>query len=806
MNWLLQDFRYALRQLSRNRGFTAVAVLTLALGIAANTAIFTVVNAVLLRPLPYKDSQRIVRVWNTFPPRGLTELPVSEPEFLEFHQSRSFDHIGAFVTGAVNLSRAGNPERVTETWASADVFLATGAETILGRVFSPEDDQRGQNQVVVLSYRLWQSRFGSDPTIIGKSITLNNESKTVIGVMGPGFKFPADEVDLWTPLAMDPASKNPELHYLNVVAHLSPGTTLEKAKGEMKSVYARIMQKYPEYYKGAAELAAGLVPIQEQMVGNIRRALLVLMGGVGFMLLICCANVANLLLARAAGRKRDIATRLAPGASRLRIIHQLLTESALLSLLGGVTGILFALWGVKALVAGRHFVFPRIQGVGVDGRVLLFTFLTSLLTGILFGLAPALQASKPDLNDVLKQGRSEPGSKGQNRTRRGLIISEIAFSLVLLAGAGLMIGSFVRLLDVRLGFDPGNVLTMQLSLPQLQFPEGRQVISFYQQLIDRIDAVPGVEAAAVVNHLPMTEANATASFEAEGHTLDPTSAIADYQVISPDYFRSMGIATMQGRVFTDIDIKQANAAIINQVMAKKFWPAENVIGKRFRLKADSRWLTIVGIVADIKNHGPSSETKPEMYFPHTDQPFGLWADLRSMTLVVRSASDPKEMTTVIRETIHTMDNDLPVYKIQTMDHVVADSISETRFTMELLSLFGALALILAASGVYGVMSFSVAQRIHEMGIRKALGATPRNITALFVKQGSMLALIGVAIGLADAFGLTHLMSKLLYGIHTTDPATFMAASLLLVVATLRPCYLAIRKATKVDPMVALRYE
>jgi putative ABC transport system permease protein len=804
MNGLFQDLRYALRQLRRSAGFTAVAVLILALGIAANTVIFSVVNSVLLRPLPYKDSGRIIQIWNSYPPRGLIELPISEPEFLEFRQSKSFDHMGAYVTGAVNLTRAGDPERVTATWASAEVFGATGTETILGRVYGPEDDQPGHNQVVVLSYRLWQNHFASDAAIIGKSVTINHEPKTVIGIMGPGFKFPADEVDVWAPLAMNPASKNLFVHYLNVVAHLSPGVTLERARADMKVIYARILKAYPDYYETAPELTAGLIPLQQQIVGNTRPALLVLMGGVAFMLLICCANVANLLLARATTRKKEVATRLAVGASRIRILHQLLTESILLSSLGGTLGVVVAFWGVKALAAGSHFVFPRMHEVDLDLRVLLFTLLTSLLTGMLFGLAPALQASQPDFNDALKEGRSLTGNKAQNRTRNGLIIGEIALSLVLLTGAGLMIGSFVRLLEVRLGFDPGKVLTMQLSLPQSQYPESRQAISFYRELTHRIGTLPGVQSAAVVNHLPMTEQNASASFEVEDRTLDPTSANADFQVISTDYFRAMRISVRQGRAFTDADVQRADSAIVNQTMARKFWPGENVIGKRFKLKADARWLTIVGVVADVKNHGVSTDTKPEMYFPHTDQPVGLWADLRSMTVVVRSSADPRLLSNAVREVIRNLDGDLPVFKIQTLEHIVADSISQSRFTMALLSLFGGFALILAEVGVYGVMSYAVALRTHEMGIRKALGATSENIVGLFIKQGSTLALAGVGVGLAGAFALTRLMSKLLYGISATDPVIIGGMSLLLIAATLLACYLAGRRAGGVDPMMALR--
>jgi len=445
--------------------------------------------------------------------------------------------------------------------------------------------------------------------------------------------------------------------------------------------------------------------------------------------------------------------------------------------------------------------------VAVDGRVLLFTLVASLLTGMVCGLAPALHASKSDLNNSLKEGgRSGNESKADRRTRGGLVISEIAFSLVLLAGAGLMIGSFLRLLEVRLGFDPKDVLTMQLSLPQSQYAQGRQVTSFYQQLIDRIGSLPGMRSAAVVNYLPMTEENATASFETEEHPLNSATAIADYRIISPDYFRTMSIAVMQGRILTKLDSERAAVVVINDTMARDFWPGEDVIGKRIRLKADAPWLTVVGVVADIKNHGPRRPTNPEMYFPQTGQPFGLWADIRSMTLVVRTGYDPRDMANVIRREISMMDSDLPVYKVQTMEHIIAGSISETRFTMELLSFLGGLALVLAAVGVYGVMSYSVVQRTHEIGIRKAFGARTQDIASLFVKQGCALALIGMTIGLCSAVALARVMSRLVYGLSVTDPVTFVAVSALLAFVALAAAYIPARRAAKVDPMVALRYE
>jgi putative ABC transport system permease protein len=478
----------------------------------------------------------------------------------------------------------------------------------------------------------------------------------------------------------------------------------------------------------------------------------------------------------------------------------------LISLLGGTIGMLLALLGVRFLGASQ-FDLPRMQEISIDGRVLLFSLVASVLAGAIFGLAPALRVSKSDLNDWLKEGgRSGKESKGYNRTRGMLVISEIAFSLMLLAGAGLMIGSFVRLLNVRLGFDRANVFTMQLSLPQAQYKDQAQVINFYQQLIHRINSLSGVKAAAFVNNLPMTEEHATASFEAEGRTLDSASAIADYHIISQDYFRVMNIALMRGRTYTELDSQRPAAVVINQTMARDFWPGEDAMGKRIRLKADAPWLTIVGIISDIKNHGPSRPTSPEMYFPHSNQDFGLWADLRSMTLVVRTSSDHQGIIGAVRHEIGMIDSDLPVYKVQTMEHVIAGSIAETRFTMELLSLFGGLALILAAIGVYGVMSHSVVQRTHEVGIRKALGARPADIASMFVKQGFILASTGVAIGMSGALAVSRVMSGLLYGLRATDPATLLGVAALLALVALVAAYLPARRAANVDPMVALRYE
>jgi predicted permease len=653
---------------------------------------------------------------------------------------------------------------------------------------------------------LWQRRFGGDATVIGKALTLNGRSRTVLGVMPPGFKFPTEDVEMWVPLALEASSTNLRVRYLEVAARLGPGFTPEQAKAEMKAVAERIARKYPEYYKQGAGPEVAIVPLHEQIVGDTRPALLVLLGGVGFMLLIACTNVANLFLSRAAARKKEIATRTAFGASRMRIVRQLLTESLLLFALGGALGLLLALWGVRVLVLMSPLNIPRMSEVNIDLWTLTFTAITSLLTGIFFGLAPALQASKTDLNEALKEGgRSSAETGGQSRTRNLLVVSEIALSFVLLIGAGLMVRSFSRLSEVRLGFDPENVLTMRLSLPGAKYPESRQVAAFYQELMSRLKAQPGVQAAAATSQLPLGEVMANASFEIEGRKLEEGIGIADYNIISPDYFRAMNVPVLQGRSFAETDGRQSPApVIVNQTLARKVWPGEEPMGKRLRLTADSPWLSVVGVAADIKNHGLSTETKPEMYFPHVETQFGLGSTRNDMTLVVRSGSDPKVLVSAVRGTIWSLDRDLPVYRVQTMTQIVSDSISRTRFTAALLSLFACLALLLAGVGVYGVMSYTVARRTHEVGIREALGARPRDIVGLFVRQGFVLALAGVGLGLVGALVLTRVMSSLLYDVGATDPLTFAAISILLVAVALLACYLPARRAIRGDPMAALR--
>jgi len=621
---VLQDVRYALRWLGRNPIFTTAVITTLALGIGATTAVFSVVDSLLLRPLPYPNSERIARIWNTFSPRGMNEIPLSEPEFLEYRQSQSFAHVAGFSLGTVTLTGTGDPLRLVASWGTSEFFSVLGTEPFFGRVLSTQEQQTGHTQVVVLSYKLWQNRFGSNPEIVGSSVLLNGDSCVVVGVMPRDFKFPSEDVDVWQPLPISPASSNLGNHYLNLVGDLKQQATLDQARAEMKTILVRIEEKYPSYYNGAAGIGVALIPLREQMTGSVRATLLVLMAAVCFMLLIACTNVSNLLLAKAEDRKKEIATRTALGASRWRIIRQVLIENLLLFLASGTAGLLLAFFCLKILPLGDSVNAAQFGGVALNLRVLAFAAILCLFTGLLFGLVPALKASHSDFNDTLKtSGRNSMGSRRGTRHRSLLVISEIAFSLVLLAGAGLMIGSLVRLLGVTLGFDPKNVVTMRLSLPEARYSLGRTA-TFYQQLQEEVRTLPGVEAVAIVNQLPLSNASANSSFEVEGHPAGTDINVADSQIISPDYFRAMGIPLVRWRFLSEADTRPAPMSVmVNQTLARKVWPGENPIGKRIRFRSDAPWLSVVGVVTDIKNHGSNGATAPGVYFLHTDPPCGL---------------------------------------------------------------------------------------------------------------------------------------------------------------------------------------
>ena len=816
---LVQDLRFAVRMLWKSPVFTAIAVITLALGIGANTAIFSVVNTVLLRPLPYENPDRLMMVWGNFQRLGIERLPAKAAEFIDYQdQNDVFEKIAAFNNAEFNFTGTGEPERVTGARVSASLFPLLGAQATLGRTFLAEENQPGRDNVMIVSHGLWQRRFGSDPALIGKTLTLNDRSYTVVGVMPAGFQFPhqslsfAERADVWVPIPFTAEQlgqrEGPYNNY--VIARLKPGVTLEQARAGMSTIASRLEQQYPHAYKGPKGEDGGwrmtIVPLHDEVVGKSRLALLVLLGTVSFVLLIACANVANLLLARAGARQREFAVRTALGAGRFRLIQQLLTESILLALLGGAVGLTLAIWGVDLLASLDPGNIPRLKEIKIDSLVFGFTFLVSLLTGLFFGLVPVLQATKLDLTETLKEGgRSLTGSRGQQRLRSLLVISEVALALVLLTGAGLMIRSFLRLQSASPGFDPRNVLTVELSLPRYKYPERFQVAAFYQRLMQGIETLPGVHSASMTSSLPLSEASMDDPFTIEGRPFDITNApVAGHRTIGPNYFLTMNIPILGGRDFSDRDTGDApRVAIINERMASTFWPGEDPIGKRIKLggpQPSNPWITIIGVVGNLPHRELYSSVKPGWYLPH------LQAPSQHMYLVVRTGSDPLSIAAAVRNQVTEADKDLPVSNIRTMDQLISQSIAPWRFNMLLLSLFAGIALILAAVGIYGVISYSVTQRTHEIGIRMALGAQTGDVLRLVVGQGLRLVLIGVAIGLGVAFALTRIMSSLLYGVKATDPITFTGIPVLLTGVALLACYLPARKAMKVDPMAALRNE
>ncbi len=807
MGTLWQDARFGLRMLVKNPGFTVVAVLALGLGIGANTAIFSVVNAVLLRPLPYKDSERLVMVWEDNTKRGFPRDTPAPANFIDWReQNKVFEGMAAIAEQSFNLTGAGEPERIDGRRVSASLFPLLGVEPQLGRAFLPEEDSPSGSRVVILSYGLWQRRFGSDVNITGKPLTLNGESYTVVGVMPPDFQFPSRDDQLWVPIAFtSQGAANRGGHFLEVIARTKPGVTLQQAQAEMNTIAARLQQQYPEQN---TDLGATVIPLHEQVVGDIKPALLVLLGAVGFVLLIACANVANLLLARAAVRQKEIALRVALGASRLRLVRQFLTESILLAALGGGVGLLLSLWGVNLIKAFIPENISQAQAVMIDAKVLGFTLLVSLLTGLIFGLVPATQASKLNLNETLKEGGrdSAAGSRG-NRIRGLLVVAEVAISLVLLIGAGLLINSFLRLRNVDPGFRVDNLLTMRIVLPAQKYPDQTRRTNFYTELIRRIEVLPGVQSAAVTNWIPLVMQGDSQGISIEGQP-DPgpgKNPVVVTRVVSPHYFSTMGIGLSQGRGFGEQGSADSpRVAMISEAMARRFWPGEDPTGKRIKsggLNSPSPWMEIIGVVKDVRQVKLDADPKPQMYVPYTQPVFFVPSHL-----VVKTNVEPGSLAATVRRTVWEIDRDQPVSNVSTMKEVLSESIARQRFSMLLLGLFAAVALMLASIGIYGVMSYSVAQRTHEFGIRMALGARGIDVLKLAIRQGAKLVLIGVAIGLASSFILTRFMSSLLFDVTATDPMTFTGVASLLVLIALAACFVPARRATKVDPMIALRYE
>jgi putative ABC transport system permease protein len=803
---LWQDLQYGARMLLKQPGFTVVAVLTLALGIGANSALFSVVNAVLLRPLPYQHPERLFKVNRVDVKRPRLGARTSPLNFLDWRsQNQTFEYLGGYTdASAFNLSGGAEPERVAGAMVSDTLFPALGIKPILGRNFLPEEDRMGGNNAVILSHQLWTRRFGDDRNILGQTLTLDSRIYTIVGVMPRGFDFPSKETLLWVPYGFVYEDGGRGNFFVEVIGKIKAGITREQAQADMEAIAARLEQTYPETN---ADSSIALVPLHEQVTGKIRRTLLLLLGAVGFVLLIACANVANLLLSRAAARQKEMAIRSALGANRFRIVRQLLSESLLLSLLGGACGLLIAYGSVQLLVAISPEDIPRLAEVGIDGRILGFTFALALLTGLLFGLAPALQASKPDLNETLKEGgRSSSG--GSSLLRSSLVVAEIALSLVLLIGAGLLARSFEHLLSVNPGFETERILTFDMTLPWAKYDRERSG-QFFQQALERLQALPGAQSVGATTALPLSKDNNARYFTIEGR---PGNSPRDYTIsnhrqVSLSYFQTLGIRLLKGRHLSEQDFTgTAPVVIINQAFARAFFPGQDAIGKRLKMGETSDspfpWMTVAGIVGDVKHTSLEADARPEIY-----RPFLRNRDAeRKMTFAVRTTQNPAELVAAIRQQIQTLDRDQPIANVATMEQLFDQSVARRRFSLLLLGIFAVTALILASVGIYGVISYTVTQSTREIGIRMALGAEPRDVLKLVVGQGLVLTLIGVAAGAAGAFGLTRLMANLLFDVTPTDPLTFIIVSVLLAAVALFACYIPARRAAKVDPMVALRCE
>jgi putative ABC transport system permease protein len=813
-----QDVRYGLRVMRKSPGFIAIAVVALALGVGANTAIFSVVNAVLLHPIAYDNPDQLVMVWEKSVKRGFGQIPASVPNFLDLRtDNKSLADLGAFTDSNFNLTGGDQPERVIAVRVTASLLSLIGIKPIKGRLFVAGEDQPQAGRVLILSYSLWQRSFGANQNIVGQTVALNGDSYTVVGIMPSNFKFPPafsatvassqyamPKADLWVPMTPDANAEARDIRTLFMIGRLKPGIAPAAAQADMNLIAGRLQK---EYAAADADMQVDVIPLRQQITGDIRLALIVLFGAVGCVLLIACANVANLLLAKASGRQKEVAIRTALGATRMRIIRQLLTEGMMLGLAGGLLGSLLAILVLRQLVIFSPANVSIPDNVGIDWKVLAFTLVLSLFTSFVFGLAPALQASKLDLTETLKEGgRGNSGGARQNRLRSWLVITEVALALVLLIAAGLMIKSFMRLQSVNPGFNPENLITLEMQLPENKYADKERQALFQQQLVQRFTQVPGVQAVGTVDNLPFSGNEFNAGLSIEGQP--PLSAAerprAFLRNVSPNYFEAMEITLRKGRTFAESDNANApGAAIVNETAARRFWPNQEPLGKRFkRGKADSLnpWMTVVGVVAPVSHTSLQVAAQPEVYLPFQQNP-GL-----NLTLVARTKSDPRAFAGVVRKEVSELDHDLPVSNIKFMDEIIGKSVAQPRVYALLLGIFAGLALILATIGIYGVMSYTVIQRTHEIGIRMALGARPRDVLKLIIKQGMILGGGGVVIGLVVSFAVTRVLASQLYGITSTDPLTFAGISLLLILVAVIACYIPALRATKVDPMVAVRHE
>ena len=816
METIWQDIRYGARMLRKNPGFTLIAVITLALGIGANTAIFSVINAVLLRPLPFKEPGQLVMLWERRPNSGPANITISAHEFVAWKErSHSFESLTLIQPNGLNLTGRGDPVTVAAAQVSADFFSVVGTQPLLGRTFAPGADQAGGAKEVVLSKKLWTQRFGADRNIISQTITLDDQDYTVIGVI-PSLELIPDVI---LPIDLPAEARRVGKHSNEVMGRLKPGVTLDQAQAELAHIAGQLEQQYPNNNVGHGVQA---VSLHEDTVGNFRLALFVLFGAVCFVLLIACANVANLLLTRAASRQNEMAIRTALGAGRWRLMRQMLIESLLLGGLGGGLGLLLAVWLIDLLPKIKAINVPRLDQASMDGRVLVATIGLSFLTGLLTGIIPAWRNSGLRLNRWISEGARGSAGPGRRRIGSTLVVLEFALAMILLVGGGLMLKSFVRLVRVDPGFDPHQVLRLDLALPGLRYTEARQQMAFYEQLIERLKTLPGVEAVGATTQTPLSPGDNWAGFVIEGRPAPPPGQEqqAALRSVSNDYFRTLKIPLRQGRFFTDSDARVSlpvirfyeqqpypahfnepqpvPTVIINERMARLYWPNEDPLGRRLRIIA-SPWLTVVGVVGDVHHTGLNSQPNPEMYLSQLQEPQA------SLAVMVRAAGNPLLLTSAVREQVKALDKDLPL-TMATMDEIFSNSVAGQRFNALLLGLFGGLALVLAMIGVFGVINYSVTQRTHEIGIRLALGAQRRDVFKLVVGQGLLLALLGIGIGLGGAFTLTRLLTGLLYGVSPTDAETFVIVSFLLTAVALLACYIPARRATKLDPLVALRYE
>ena len=810
MQTLRRDLRYAWRMMRGNKGFTVVAVISLALGIGANSAIFSLVNAVLLRPLPFVEPDRLAMVWEDATFAGFPRNTPAPANYVDWkNQNRVFEDMAALTIANFNLTGDSEPEKVEAHMVTANLFQLLGSKPLLGRTFLGEDERPEARKVVILSHRLWQTRFGGEPGIIGTDILLSGDKHTVIGVMPAGFQFLDHYVRLWVPIEMTPEDWSERgSHYLTVIARMKPGVAIEQANADIKTIQAGIARDYPN---DAGRMGADVIPLREQLSGEIRLPLIVLLVAVGFVLLIACANIANLLLARAANRRKEIAIRTALGAGRMRIVRQLLTESVLLAGAGGALGLLFAIWSFEFL---QRLIPPDMSlstKLGIDSAILGYTVLVSVVTGVIFGLAPALQASRINLNEVLKQGGRTTGfDAGGNRLRSAMVVGEVGVALVLLVGAGLLIQTLFRLRSQYSGLRPENILTLRTNLPENKYKEQSKRVAFYDQVLERVSSLPGVASAGYTTTVPLEWKGGTSGFIPEGRL--PESALsydANHRKVSWRYLQTMGIPLQKGRHFNSGDTAQSMpVAIVNETMARQYWPGEDAVGKTFKKGApnDSTvpWVMIVGVAEDVRQMGLDLPVKAEMYFPYQQDAGAPWFAPRD--LAIRASVDPMSLVAAVRAEIRSVDPDQPVSNIRTMEEILGEESAPRELSMTLLAVFATLALLLAAIGIYGVLSYFVVQSTPEIGIRLAMGAQTRDVVSLVLRRGMTLTLVGVGIGLIGSFFLTRLMSTLLYGVSASDPRTFGVIAVLLTAVALLACYIPARRAARIDPMVALRGE